>query len=138
MNYKCQWPRDNHEEDVEEVTVQEDIDKLLNATQRSVLAEIFSKKPHLIIVRQSILTSTFDSMENNQETTFLFVSIYCLSALYVSESAAQKDFNGEAAASISQRLAIAAQKYSRDTSDQPSGRHPSKVIIILRTTVNPS
>jgi hypothetical protein len=124
-NHQCQWPEDDHEEDGEKITVQESVDDLLNATQRGVLADIFLTTPHLVIMRQSILPSTFESMETNQETTFLFVSIYCLSALYVPESAVREIFNGEAAASISQRLATAAQRYSRDMSDQPSGRYPS-------------
>jgi hypothetical protein len=125
LNDKCEWPGEDHEEDEEKITVQESIDDLLNATQRGVLAGIFLKTPHLVLVRQSILPSIFESMEINQETIFLLVSIYCLSALYVPESAVRDTFNGEAAASISQRLAKTAQRYSRETSDQPSGRYPS-------------
>jgi hypothetical protein len=121
LNDECQWPGDDYEEDGDNITVQESIDDLLNATQRCILADIFLKTPHLVIIRQCIHPSTFENIDINQETTFLFVSIYCLSALYVPKLAVQEIFNGEAAASISQRLATVAQRYSRDTSDQPSG-----------------
>lgn len=52
---------------------------------------------------------------------FLLVSLYCLSALYISETDVRETFNGETASDLSQRLALNAQQYSRDTSDQPSG-----------------
>jgi hypothetical protein len=100
------------------------VTNLVNAEQSRILLDIFFSIPHLDIMRQSIHRPSFEGTEVDQQSEFLLVSIYCLSALYVSESEVKTVFNGEAAAKLSQRLANVAQKFSRDTSDQPSGTCP--------------
>ena len=97
------------------------LDALLNLDQRRVLLDIFFATPHLDIIRQSIHRPSFETSITNHRCPFLLTSIYCLSALYVSDSQVQEIFNGETAADLSLRLAIAAQQCSRDTSDLPSG-----------------
>jgi hypothetical protein len=82
---------------------------------------LFFSIPHLDILRQSIHRPSFEGAESGQQSMFLLVSLYCLSALYISETDVQETFNGETASDLSQRLALNAQQYSRDTSDQPSG-----------------
>jgi hypothetical protein len=119
LNDNCHWPC--HGDEQEHRFPPDRIMNLVNTNQRHVLLEIFFKTPHLDIMRPSIHRLSFDSTEINHQSEFLLVSIYCLSALYISESDVRSVFNGESAQKLSQRLANVAQKCSRDTSDQPSG-----------------
>lgn len=119
LNDKCQWAGQDDEED--QVAGTDKIENLVNAEQRRFLFDVFFNTPHLDIMRQSIQRLSFETTEINQLSEFLVVSIYSLSALYVSGSDVRAVFNGESASKLSQRLANIAQKYSRDTSDQPSG-----------------
>lgn len=123
LNDKCHWA--GHEDQQDHVISVDGIENLVNAEQRRALLDIFFSTPHLDIMRQSIHRLSFQDTEVNQQSEFLMVSIYCLSALYVSESDVRAVFNGEPAVNLSQRLANAAQKCSRDTSDQPSGTCPA-------------
>lgn len=119
----CHWPKTgDHEGQDEESKDSEKLEDLLDIDQRHALTKIFFETNDLDIMRQSIHRITLESLEINQETTLLWISIYCLSALYVSEATVRDTFNGESALSISQRLATVAQRYSRDTSDKPSGK----------------
>ena len=97
------------------------IESFIHTKQRRVLVDIFFTVPHLDIMRQSIHRLSFESTDISQQSEFLLMSIYCLSALYVSEPDVRAIFNGETASNLSQRLANVAQKHSRETSDQPSG-----------------
>lgn len=123
LNDKCHWT--GYEDEQDRIPLADGIENLVNTEQRRVLLGIFFKIPHLDIIRHSIHRLSFESTELSQQSEFLLVSIYCLSALYVSESDVRTVFNGEPATNLSQRLANGAQKCSRDTSDQPSGTPPT-------------
>jgi hypothetical protein len=129
VKHKCEWPKTADDEDEEEgIKNPESLEDILNVEQRRALTKIFFDIHDLKIMRQSIHRLTLETMEINQETTFLWFSIYCLGALYIPEALVRETFNGEPALSVSQRLALVTQRYSRDTSDKPSGmsRVPQK------------
>jgi hypothetical protein len=78
---KCHWA--GYEDEQDRIPSADGIESSVNAEQRRVLIEIFFKTPHLDIIRQSIHRLSFESTELNQQSEFLLVSIYCLSALYI-------------------------------------------------------
>lgn len=121
----CRWQ--GYEDEQERDVIPKGIENLITSEQRGELLRIFFKTPHLDIMRQSIHRLSFNSTDISQQSEFLLVSIYCLSALYISDSDVRGKFNGEPASELSQRLANVAQKYSRDTSDQPSGSNSSRL-----------
>ena len=125
LNDKCHWT--GYEDEPDRIQSADGIRSLVNMEQRRVLLEIFFKTPYLDIIRHSIHRLSFESTELNQQSEFLLVSMYCLSALYVSESDVRTVFNGESGTKLSQRLANGAQKCSRDTSDHPSGTPPTSL-----------
>jgi hypothetical protein len=124
LNDKCQWS--DHDDADNQLPVADGVETLVSAEQRGVLIDIFFNTSHLGIMRQSIHRLSFESTEITEQSEFLLTSVYCLSALYVSESDARSVFHGESSIKLSQRLANAAQKCSRDTSDQPSGTFPAR------------
>lgn len=133
QNDNCHWKGLGDEQD--QILSPRGIEDLVSVEQRRVLLDIFFKTPHLDIIRQSIHRLSFESTQISQQSEFLLASIYCLSALYVSESDTREVFHGEPARALSQRLANVAQKYSRDTSDQPSGSILSLVKYCLKINV---
>ncbi len=92
---------------------------MIDERQRHVLLDLFFSIPHLDFLRQSIYRPTFEATGNHSK--FLLTSIYCLSAVYISNEDVIENFNGENAMVLSARLALIAQRYSRESSDQPSG-----------------
>ena len=76
--------------------------------------------PNLAFIRQSLHQPSFESTDLSFYPPILRLAIHSLAALYVSDTDVLEIFNGETAFELSERLATAAQTYSRNTSDQPS------------------
>ena len=89
--------------------------------QIRVLINIFFSISHIAFIRQSIHQPSFEGADLSAHSRFLLFAICSLAALHISESDVVDTFNGEIAMQVSQRLATIAQRYSRDTSDKPSG-----------------
>lgn len=116
---ECKWSSENDPDGV--VLRDEDRESLVTENQHRVLIGLFFSVPHLSVMRQSIHRPSFESTDLHDHPPFLLAAIYCLSALYISDVHSREVFNGESALNLSHRLAMSAQKHSRDTSDQPTG-----------------
>ncbi|RDW62032.1 hypothetical protein BP6252_11465 [Coleophoma cylindrospora] len=97
------------------------VQKFLSRQQHDVLVKIFFNTPHFDILRQCIHRPSFEAKEITAHCPFMLVSIYCISALYVSPEDVREVFHGEEPADLSARLVVLARQWSRDTSDQPCG-----------------
>ncbi|KAE8453322.1 hypothetical protein EG329_011389 [Mollisiaceae sp. DMI_Dod_QoI] len=117
LNDECKW---SGNDPARVVLCEEDHESLVTESQHRVLTDLFFSVPHLSVMRQSIHRPSFESTNIQDHPPFLLASIYCLSALYISVVDSLDAFNGESALNLSDRLAISAQKFSRDTSDQPT------------------
>ncbi|KAF8858364.1 hypothetical protein BDZ45DRAFT_546535, partial [Acephala macrosclerotiorum] len=115
---ECKWSGENDLDGV--VFRDQDCESLVTENQHRVLISLFFSVPHLSVMRQSIHRPSFESADLHDHPPFLLAAIYCLSALNISDVHSREVFNGESALNLSDRLAMIAQKHSRDTSDQPT------------------